>query len=378
MKILYLTPEYPHPATGASGGLGTSIRALARGLAAQGHDVSVLVYHQGEERDFDDGGIRVITLRNVHVKGLSWLLTRWKIQRAINRLHHRREVDLVEAADWTGITAFMRLRCPVVVKLHGSDTYFCHLEGRKVKWFNRFLERKALAGADAHVSVSRYTAALTNRLFGFRHDYTVLPNGVDTQAFFPAPVGDGKTILYFGSLIRKKGLLELPFIFNEVLRQHPDARLVLIGKDVPDALSGNDSTWRMMQPLFTTEAFSRVTYRGALPPDEVAVQIARAAVCVFPSFAEAFPVSWLEAMAMEKAIVASDIGWAPEVIDDGHDGFLADPRDHAAFAYRIGQLLGNGDLMRTFGTAARRKAEERFSLSAVAGRNVTFYRYLIT
>ena len=34
----------------------------------------------------------------------------------------------IEAPDWTGITAFMRLKAPLVIRFHGSDTYFCHLE----------------------------------------------------------------------------------------------------------------------------------------------------------------------------------------------------------------------------------------------------------
>ena len=49
MKIGFLTPEYPHPITGSSGGIGTSIKNLAIGLIAQGCSVRVLVYGQKEE-----------------------------------------------------------------------------------------------------------------------------------------------------------------------------------------------------------------------------------------------------------------------------------------------------------------------------------------
>lgn len=376
MKLLYLTPEYPHPRTGHSGGLGTSIRVLAGGLFALGHEVRVLVYNQSQEAVFEDEGIEVMTTRNVKMKGLSWWLTRRKLQSFIDRLHEEGKADLVEAADWTGITAFLRAKCPVVVRLHGSDTYFCHLEGRPVKWFNRFLEAKALRSADARVSVSRYTAEMTNRIFGFDHKYTILHNGVDTSAFQPAR-SQGRTLLYFGSLIRKKGLLELPIIFNEVVKSDPMARLVLAGKDVPDAQSGNPSTWAMMQERFSPEALQRVTWLGALPFSEVAAQIAGASVCVFPSFAEAFPVSWLEAMAMGKAIVASDIGWAPEVFEDGVHGFLADPTDHVRFASRILALFADAELMDTFGRAARQRAEEAFEVSLIARQNAVFYSRLL-
>ena len=45
----------------------------------------------------------------------------------------KENIDIVEAADWTGITAFMKFNCPLILRLHGSDTYFCHLEKRKLK-----------------------------------------------------------------------------------------------------------------------------------------------------------------------------------------------------------------------------------------------------
>ncbi len=65
---------------------------------------------------------------------------------------------------------------------------------------------------------------------------------------------DKFTILYFGTLIRKKGMLELPIIFNEVHKINPNAKLILIGKDATDVISGNKSTWLMMQKLFDESA----------------------------------------------------------------------------------------------------------------------------
>jgi glycosyltransferase involved in cell wall biosynthesis len=319
MKIAFLTPEYPHSKTGSSGGIGTSIKNLAVGLLAQGHAVRVLVYGQQEEGLFDDNGISVQQIRNVKFKGLSWLLTRKKLERIINQLYAHKEIDLVEAPDWTGITSFIQPeKCPIVIRLNGSDTYFCHLEHRPVKWNNQFHEKRALQKADGLISVSQYTAEVTNEVFGLKKEFTIIPNSIDTTLFKKSdsaelipPLG-GKGVLYFGSLIRKKGLLELPLIFNEVIRKNPEAQLILVGKDVPDIVSGKVSTWQMMQELFTVEALQNVRYLGSVPYKEIKKQIALARVCVFPSFAEALPVSWIEAMALQKSIVASNIGWSTQ------------------------------------------------------------------
>jgi glycosyltransferase involved in cell wall biosynthesis len=397
MKIAFLTPEYPHPKTGSSGGIGTSIKNLAIGLLAEGCSVRVLVYGQKEERFFDDNGITIQQIQNVKFKGLSWYLTRKKLERIINQLYANNEIDLVEAPDWTGITSFIQpKKCPIVIRLNGSDTYFCHLDHRPVKWINKYHERRALQKADGLLSVSQFTAEVTNAVFGLKKEFTIIPNSIDvgffnsngntndngngnsnfkTNAGIP-PLG-GKGVLYFGSLIRKKGLLELPFIFNEVIQKNPEAQLILIGKDVPDVISGNPSTWAMMQELFTSEALPKVSYLGSVPYQEIKTHIKMAGVCVFPTFAEALPVSWIEAMALQKPIVASNIGWAKEVIEEGVEGFLVHPAAHKQYAERILELLESPELQESFGIAARKKAVLRFSTSIVAQQSVLFYRKLI-
>jgi glycosyltransferase involved in cell wall biosynthesis len=381
MKIAFLTPEYPHPKTGSSGGIGTSIKNLAIGLLAEGCSVRVLVYGQNQEGVFDDDGICIQQIRNVKFKGLSWYLTRKKLQRVINTLYQQKEIDVVEAPDWTGITSFIDAKCPIVIRLNGSDTYFCHLDQRPVKWNNKFHEKRALKKADALLSVSQYTADLTNKLFGLRRKFTVIPNCIDTDSFTNNNNNNNnnnnKSILYFGSLIRKKGLLELPFIFNEVIKEHPEAILVLVGRDVPDIISGSPSTWQMMHGLFSPQALINVDYLGSVPYQDIKKHISAATVCVFPTFAEALPVSWIEAMAMQKAIVASNIGWATEVIDDGTDGFLVHPTHHLEYANKIIQLLENVQLQKEFGVEARKNVTEKFSIAIVAQESLSFYNSLI-
>ncbi|WP_298156757.1 glycosyltransferase family 4 protein [Flavobacterium sp.] len=375
MKIAFLTPEYPHSKTGNSGGIGTGIKNLAQALAERDLQPSVLIYGQQSDYFFQEDGIDFYGIKNVKLKGLSWFLTRKKIQKRINELYAEKKIDVVEAPDWTGITSFINVKCPIVIRENGSDTYFCHLDGRKVKFKNFFHERRALRKADSVIAVSQFTGDLTNQLFKLKRNFTVIPNSINSTHFNIVPKqNDNQRILYFGSLIRKKGLLELPLIFNQVVAMNPDAELMLIGKDVPDIMSGNASTWEMMRGLFSAEAFKKVSYIGPKSYDEVGSYIATAVVCVFPSFAEALPVSWLEAMSMGKAIVASDIGWANEMITDGQSGFLVHPNNHKLFAEKINILLQNRLILDTFGCAARQRIEDYFSTIVVVEKNIAFYK----
>ena len=381
MKIAFLTSEFPHPKTGSSGGIGTSILNLSQALALAGHQVVLLIYGQDNDEVFEENGIVFHKIKNVRIKGLSKFFTQKKIENLINTLVKNQEIDLVEAADWTGITSFIEPNCPVIVRLHGSDTYFCHLDNRRVKWINRFHEKRALQKATALLSVSQFTADLTKELFALKRDFTVIPNGIDTKKFDGIPENgatQNHTILYFGTLIRKKGLLELPLIFNEVYAKNNHAKLILAGKDAADILTGNASVWQMMLPLFTKEALQNVSYLGSVSYEAIRKIINDASVCVFPTFAEALPVSWIEAMAMQKAVVASNIGWAVEIIDDRTDGFLVHPKDHSEYAAKISELLLNRELQKQFGAAARKKVMKKFTNEVVAKQSADFYKTLVS
>ncbi|MES2411764.1 MAG: glycosyltransferase family 4 protein [Bacteroidota bacterium] len=379
MKIAFLTPEFPHPKMGSSGGLGTSIMNLSKGLVNEGHEVRILIYGQKEDEVFSEHSIFYYRIKNIKLKGFSRLLTQNKIQNLINKLVNENKIDILEAPDWTGITSNIKPKCPVVIRLNGSDTYFCHLDQRPVKFLNRFHERRALQNADALLSVSQHTADLTKELFSLKRDFTIIPNSIDIDKFTIEDKTEEQqnTILYFGTLIRKKGLLELPLIFNEVYRKNNKAKLILIGRDASDIISGNDSTWQMMQSLFDANALQNVNYLGSVSYDKIKSHISSAAVCVFPTFAEALPVSWIEAMAMQKAIVASDIGWAVEVIDDGINGFLVHPKEHKLYAEKINSLLEDAALRSKFGTEARKKVELKFSTEVVARQSADFYQKIL-
>ena len=380
MKIAFLTPEYPHPITGASGGIGSSIKNLAKGLVKNGLHVRILVYAQAKDSCFEEDGIQIQTIKNIKFKGFSRFLTQKKIELIINQLYQNKDIDLVEAPDWTGFTSFINPRkCPIIIRLHGSDTYFCHLDNRPVKWINKFHEKRALQKANGHISVSKFTTNLTNQLFRQNKPYTIIPNCIDTDVFVPSIIShenEYPLILYLGTIIRKKGVLEIPFIFNEIIKKLPQCKLLLIGKDAADISTGNSSTWEVMKNEFSPEALNNTEYKGSVSYERVKEHLEQADVCIFPSFAEAFPVSWLEAMAMEKAIVTSNIGWANELIENEKDGLMEDPKNHQIFAQKMVQLISNKEFRMQIGKQARIKIIKEFSIDIIAQRNIKFYKKL--
>lgn len=381
MHISFITSHFPFYDAKSVGGIGTSIKNLSDEFVRLGHKVTVFVYGQIRDEKSIENGICIVKIKNSKFKGLSWFLTRKKIQNRIITEHQISKIDIVETPDWEGISSFINLPFPIVIRLHGSDTYFCHLDQRKVKWINKFHEKRALQKADGYLSVSKFTADLTNILFGLKNKYTIIHNGINIDNFKKqyqsSLTADRKIMLYFGGIIRKKGLLEIPHYFNIINREDPDAQLILIGKDMPDNQTGNISTFEIIKPIFNERSLKNVTFFGSVPYQEIKNHIENASVCIFPSYAEALPVSWLEAMAMEKSVVTSNIGWANEMITDGQSGFLVAPENHDLFAKRILQLLKDEQLSKQMGLNARERIKEKFTISKLAIDNIEFYKKII-
>jgi glycosyltransferase involved in cell wall biosynthesis len=128
-----------------------------------------------------------------------------------------------------------------------------------------------------------------------------------------------------------------------------------------------------MKNEFSLEALNNTEYKRSVPYERVKEYLEQADVCIFPSFAEAFPVSWLEAMAMEKAMVTSNIGWANELIENEKDGLMEDPKNHQIFAQKVLQLIVNKDFRIQIGKQARIKIIKEFSIDIIAQRNIKFY-----
>jgi len=380
MHIAFLTPEFPNDETLPSGGIGTSIKNLVCALTKENIKVTLFVYGQKDQKIILEDGIEIHSIKNKKYKLLGWFFHRKHIQKYCNAIIERESIDIIEAADWTGITAFMNFKIPLIIRLHGSDAYFCHLEKRKQKRKNFLLEKWAINGADAFIAPTNFAGAISKNLFKINGKIIqTIHNGLDLKNFenkSPEKF-DKNLILYIGTLIRKKGVLELPGIFRKVKKDFPDATMVLIGKDSYDIKTNSVSTWNLIEGLLE-EDLNSVEYLGKVPYNEVQNYIKRANVCVFPTFAETLGMVTIESMAMQKSVVNSNIGWSKELIIDGESGFLVDPRSHELYSDRIVQLFKNDSLCLQMGKQARIRVESKFDIGKLARENIAFYKQLIS
>ncbi|SCX92659.1 Glycosyltransferase involved in cell wall bisynthesis [Nonlabens sp. Hel1_33_55] len=376
MHIAFLTPEYPHERIGSSGGLGTSIKNLALELVRSNVTVSIIVYGKTKTAEFNDAGIQFYILKQKKYRIGGFYLYRMRINRFLNYLIKDKGIDLLEAPDWTGITAFMKFKIPVVIRLHGSDTYFCHIEKRPQKWKNRFLEKCAVNTAAAFIAPTAFACELSAKLFKIKASrIEVIRHGIQINKFKNERPEDylSYSILNIGTLIRKKGMFQLIQIFNKIVDDFPDATLTLVGGDAPDVATGNNSTWEMMRKQMSPAAVKNVAYKSVLPYENVLAEIKNAHVCVFPSLAETLGMVTIESMALQKAVVNTNIGWAQDIITNGEDGCMHHPDDITSYVKSITSIFNNKNLSLELGHKARMKVEDRFDIRKIVDDNIKFY-----
>lgn len=375
MRIAFVCSEYP-PAK--HGGIGTMVRMLARRLTARGHSVRVVGYQSlgaGLAEQEIDHGVEVTRIP-IAPGRLMLLRARRRIHRLLQRWTACGGLDLVEVPDYQGWAAGWRpMRAPVVVRYNGSSSYFARELDQPLQYPDYWIERASLRRAQFHCSVSRYTADRTAHVFNYAPETCeVIYNPIEATDVSPRRPSQN-TVVFSGTLVGKKGVVELLKSWPKVAAQNPGAKLHLYGKDgkAPDGGSMQEYLSRMAGERLRRSVF----FHGHVKRDEVLAAIANAGVAVFPSFAEAFAFAPLEAMASACPTIYSTRGSGPELIRNGEDGILVDPSKPKDIANAISAVLQSDELASRLGESGRRRVLAKFTIDRIIQQNERFYERCI-
>jgi glycosyltransferase involved in cell wall biosynthesis len=320
MRILEVTQMWPSP---EQPDLGSFLVPLTREIEALGHEVEVASISQR-------GGSRSKYVRLV---------------REARAAARRFQPDVVFAhflfpSGAAGALAARAAGVPLVVMAHGQDVAnLGRIPG--VTTATRWVLRRS----SAVIANSRWLAGrLTERIPTAEPKIEIADCGVDLDAFSPRPAadaraalgwdGDGPAFLCVGSLIERKNVVRLADAFASL----GQGRLAFVG-DGP--LRG------------ALEGRARVTLAGRIPQTEVPQWAAACDVLCQPSLTEPFGQATLEAMAMERTVVATKVGGPPEFVTP-EAGVLIDPEDTDGLT----AALGRAAEMPSPNPAARRAAAQ--------------------
>jgi glycosyltransferase involved in cell wall biosynthesis len=195
-----------------------------------------------------------------------------------------------------------------------------------------------------------------------RVDCLLIPNGVDLENFKPAqsvPDDGPLKLLCVGRLIERKGQHHLIEAVKRLVGDGFDVVLDLIGTG--DAQSANEAQ------VARLGLADRVQFLGYVPREEIAQHYAAAHVFILPSFNEGMSVALLEAMASGLAVVVTQTGGTPELVEPEINGLVFDWTDVDRLTAHLRRLAGDRALVRRMGEASRRRAGE-FSWEMAAQR----------
>jgi glycosyltransferase involved in cell wall biosynthesis len=211
------------------------------------------------------------------------------------------------------------------------------------------------------------------------HETAVLikSSGVDLQRFSPASASSGgpqrgsniPTVLFAGRLLREKGIYDFIDAAESLKARGVQVRFEVAGERDP----GNPSTLSEVE-IGAIANRGIVRFLGRV--DQIEENIAASDLVVLPSYREGVPRILLEASAMEKAIVATDVPGCRDVVKDGENGLLVPVRNPRALADAIERLLENPELRREMGQEGRKRVIREFDDRAVAQQTWNVYQGL--
>ncbi|MCT7990056.1 glycosyltransferase family 4 protein [Laspinema olomoucense] len=256
--------------------------------------------------------------------------------------------------------------CPLVSTKHGFDPW-------RVKPLYAFLNRIAASQQQQIITVSKAIGewlVKTEKLPVAK--MRVIPNAIEIENIQPITkhtkelVNLSKPIIGTVSrLLHQKGVHVLLDAFAKCLGKHPQASLVIVG----------DGLYRhQLEKQVRLLGIAKNThFLGYIQQPRLSAVFSEFDIFAFPTFGEGFGLVLLEAMAVSKPVVASNVMAIPEIVIDGQTGLLVPPDNADALAQGLLKLIENPSLCQQFGSAGRQRLEQEFTVDRMVQKTIAVY-----
>lgn len=338
-------------------------RNLIVRLQREGYDVVALAPRDTHSDALIAMGVRYFPV-DIDSKGLSPVSD---LRLAAQYYHLLKRLRPVAFLGWTikpnvyGSLAAHALGIPVINNISGLGTAF--IKVGLITRIVRMLYRTSLARSATVFFQNRHDRDLfvAQRLVRAPRTALLPGSGIDLAQFVPDPAGELATpmLLMVARLLRDKGVVEFADAARIVRERRPDVRFELLGfLDVQN---------RTAIDRDTVEGWERegvLHYLGEAA--DVRPYLSRATAVVLPSYREGMPRSLLEAAAMGRPLIATDVAGCTEIARVSENAFLCAPRDARSLADAMFSLLDlDGDARAAMGRRSREIAEREFDVSVV-------------
>jgi len=362
------------------GGVASHMHELAIRLKERSHDVAVVTNERqiGKEEELKERGIELIKVPGFLAPGLDVNLS-YSLKSSMDLVEFLEGIDVIHSHHaftplaLKALDAGRKLRVAAILTTHSIsfayDSTFWKLLDFSIPIFRYYLDR-----AHRIIAVSRAAKAFIEHFTS--SPISVIPNGVNTEKFFPAKDKEelkekfgikGDVVLYVGRMSYRKGAHVLLNAFSSI----QDATLVMVG------------TGEML-PFLRAQAKllgieERVIFTGYVNEEKLCEIYRMADVFVSPSItSEAFGIVILEAMASGVPVIASDTGGVREVVAENDVGVLVPPENELELRKALKMILKSQNLRDYYGDRGREVAERKYSWRIISSRIEETYNEVLS
>ena len=360
------------------GGLQRRIQTLVRGLASSGTDVSIVQSTWAASRserflaEVASSGVESLVVDAGASPSRPDTLARLYLSRKLARLVADSDiVDLYDPVIGIGRFADARWIYTAIglIPYYVTQLLTCGFRQSALGLYRSLFEPIAMRRASGLIVENGSMARFAGRFHGLSPQaVAVIPGGYDASvvdAIRPQPPV-GSDVVYCGRLTWMKGLRELLSAFASLSTTHPTWRLWMVG-DGPDS----DRLKSLAREL---KIAHRVQFTGRLEPDVASTIVAQSAIFVLPSYIESLPLSLIEAMALGRPVIATDVGGIREhLVRSGTEGLLVPAKSPWLLAKALAELMRSPELRVRMGAAARLRVAE-LTIGTLVDSTRAFYR----
>jgi phosphatidylinositol alpha-mannosyltransferase len=370
VKIALVSPyDFAHP-----GGVVNHILSLDTQFCRMGHDVRIIApaSQAGVPAHIADRFIQIGKPRSVPVSGsVARISLSLRLAKDIKATLAREKFDVVHLHE-----PFIPMLCTATLRFANTVTVgtfhaFGGRPGYYISWpLFYYIMRRRNRKLHGHIAVSKPAYEYASKHVPGK--YEIIPNGIDLEHFNPAvpPVEkfkDGKVnILFVGRMERRKGLKYLIKAYELLKKNNNDIRLLVVGP--------GKVLRKRYEHMVKKHSIKDIEFIGRVSYDELPMYYQTADIYCSPATGrESFGIVLLEAMALGKPVVASNIDGYRHVVTDGREGLLVPPRKTRELADALRTLDENREMRVKIGQQGLATAAN-YNWQIVAGRIIDYYR----
>ncbi len=303
-----------------------------------------------------------------HLSGFQYY---WGVKNVVDEIHRNFKFDLIHAhvaiPDGFGAICLKeRYQCPTIVTIHGADIFATIKQ-------NEACRKAVVSVLEKSDKVIVVSSLLKNLIKEYLHlnNLSVINNGITLEKVYlchsdlKKQYNDKKIILTVGNLIERKGHVYALNAIAKIVNLYPDIIYLIIGE--------GPQKKNLTQTISKLGLSNYVVFLGNLPHEKVLEYMSIANVFVLPSWAEAFGMVYIEAMAHAIPVIGCVSEGIEDIVTHGESGYLVPVKNSVHIESAIEKLLGDEAFAERLGNEGKKVVYDHFDLNKKSAQIYKLY-----